>query len=167
LDGGTRCDASSGFSQFDALLRELAWYASFDLGVTVESDGPVDASHLAEDVGAAFGKALRVAIELSDEVVGNAHAVVPNGEALVMAAVDLRTRPFLVFEAPFSRECVADLATEAVREFFQGMSLFAGASVHVRALSGENDAHLAEACFRAAGRALAACTRLSGRGNGP
>jgi imidazoleglycerol-phosphate dehydratase len=166
LDGGTRCDAATGFAQFDGLLRDLARYAAFDLGVTVESDGPIDASHLAEDVGAAMGKALRGAVELSDEVVGIAHAVVPNGDALVLAAVDLRSRPYLAFEAPFSRESVADLATEAIQEFFQAMSLYSGSSIHVRALSGKNDAHLAEACFRAAGRALAGSTRLSGRANG-
>jgi imidazoleglycerol-phosphate dehydratase len=167
LEGGTRRDVSTGIATFDELLTEMARYASLDFGVSVEADVAVDDHYVIEDVGAAFGRAVRVALQDSDPSVGTGHSVLPAGDALVLCAVDVNGRPFLGWDVPFRRDWIGAMATENVQEFFRAFTDSGSFSLHIRKLAGDNDVHVCEAIFRAFGRCLYTATRRAERYNGP
>ena len=75
-------------------------------------------------------------------------------ETLVLCAVDLSGRPYLVFDASFTMERTGYLDTEMVKEFFYAVSYSAGMNLHIRVLSGSNHHHIIEAMFKAFARAL-------------
>jgi len=166
LDGGHRCDVSTGVTTFDDLLREMAEYAVLDLGVSVEADVAVQDHFVLEDVGTVLGRALAKSLESSDPVVGCGSAFVPSSDALVLCAIDLSGRPYLGWDVPFRRDWIGEMATENLRGFFEAVVYGAGCSLHLRKLSGENDRHATEALVRSFGRALNASTRRSERPNG-
>ncbi|MBS1714974.1 MAG: imidazoleglycerol-phosphate dehydratase [Armatimonadetes bacterium] len=166
LDGGHRCDVATGVSTFDDLLRDMASYAVLDLGVSVEADVAVQDHFVLEDVGAVFGRALRKALDNSDPVVGCGSSHVASADALVLCALDLDGRPHLGWDVAFRRDWIGEMATENVRGFFESVMYGADCSLHVLKLAGANDRHVAEACFRAFGRALHGATRRAERPNG-
>ena len=75
-------------------------------------------------------------------------------ETLVLCAVDLSGRPYLVFDGEFTTGHVGYLDTEMVREFFYAISYSAGMNLHVKVLSGTNNHHMIEGMFKAFARAL-------------
>src|SRR5690349_12960789 len=166
LDGGTRCDVATGVTTFDEMLQEIAGYAAIDLGVSVEADVGVHGHAVMEDVGTAFGTALASALEDSDAVVGTGSCGVPSADALVLCAMDLRSRSFIGWDVPFRRDWIAEMNTENVREFFEALVHGGGCSLHLRKMAGENDWHMCEAVFRSFGRSLHIATRMADRGNG-
>ena len=159
LEGGTRRDVSTGIPTFDDLLSDLARYAGLDLGVSVEADVTAGDHHVVEDVGSAFGRAIRMCLQDSDNVVGAGDCTLPSSDALVLTAIDILGRPFLGWEVAFKRDWIGALATENVEQFFRAMADQGSFSIHVRRLAGENDVHLCEAVFRSFGRSLHTSTR--------
>ena len=75
-------------------------------------------------------------------------------------------RPSLAFDDAFTAERLGELDTEMIREFFYAVSYSAAMNLHVKILDGINNHHMAEALFKAFGKALDAATmkepRLSG-----
>jgi len=84
-------------------------------------------------------------------------------EALLHAAVDISGRPFLVFNVPVQRTRVSNFDLDLLREFFRAFAFNAEITLHVNMHYGENLHHIAEAVFKAVGRALAEATRLNPR----
>lgn len=163
LEGGTRRDVASGIPTFDGLLADLAKYACLDLGVNVECDPATDDHRILEDVGSAFGRAIRAALEDSDPVVGLGSCTVPAADGLVMAALDVDGRSYLGWDMTFRRDWIGAMATENVQRFFRAVSDFGDLSLHIRRVTGENDVHLCEAAFKAFGRSLYKATRRAER----
>ena len=87
-------------------------------------------------------------------------------ESLVLCALDLCGRPYLVYDLDLDREKVGDLETEMVREFFYAISYAAEMNLHIRQMAGMNNHHIIEAAFKAFAKALdsavAAEPRLTG-----
>ena len=76
-------------------------------------------------------------------------------EALVLCALDFSGRTYLNFDVTFPPEYkVGDLDTELIKEFFAAFARSACATVHFKMLYGDNVHHIAEAAFKAFGRAL-------------
>jgi len=63
LDGEGRSKIRTGIGFLDHMLTSLATHARFDLDVRCRGDLHVDAHHSVEDVGIAFGQALRARFE--------------------------------------------------------------------------------------------------------
>lgn len=80
--------------------------------------------------------------------------ILPMDETLVLCAVDLSGRPYLVFDGEFTTERLGTLDTEMIREFFYAISYSAGMNLHIKVLSPGNNHHMAEAMFKAFARAL-------------
>ena len=78
----------------------------------------------------------------------------PMDESLVLCALDLCGRPYLVWDLVLDREKVGDLETEMVREFFYAVSYGAEMNLHLKQLSGTNNHHIIEAAFKAFAKAL-------------
>jgi imidazoleglycerol-phosphate dehydratase len=158
LDGGSRQDVDTGIGFLDHMLKLMAFHGSFDLGVQCEGDLRVEDHHTVEDVGIVMGQAFKQAVDGSYGLVRYASNHSPMDDALVVVAVDISGRGYLVFDVPFTRETLGSLHTENVREFFQAFAMNAGITLHFHKIAGFNDHHLCEACFKGLGRAIHAAT---------
>jgi imidazoleglycerol-phosphate dehydratase len=153
LDGTGVADIATGIGFYDHLLGSLAHHGLFDLEVRATGDLHVDEHHTVEDValvlGAAFGEALgdRAGIRRFGD------SSVPMDEALATAVVDVGGRPYAVIDLPFRGERAGALPLQLVDHALEAFARAAGATVHVSGV-GRNDHHLAEAAFKALGRAL-------------
>ena len=84
-------------------------------------------------------------------------------EALVLCAVDLSGRPYLVFDANFTADRCGDMDTEMAREFFYAVSYAGAMNLHIKVLYGTNNHHIMEAMFKAFAKALDAATMYDER----
>jgi imidazoleglycerol-phosphate dehydratase len=157
LDGAGTADSETGVGFFDHLLASLAHHGLLDLTVRASGDLHVDDHHTVEDValvlGAAFGEALsaRTGIQRFGD------AAVPMDEAVATAVVDVGGRPYAVIELPFAGERAGTLSLQNVEHALDAFARAGGITLHLRG-TGRNDHHLAEAAFKALGRALRAAT---------
>jgi imidazoleglycerol-phosphate dehydratase len=145
------------------MLAQVARHGRFDLAVQATGDLPVDLHHTVEDVGIVLGDAVSQALGEKAGIVRYGAARVPMDEALASVVIDLSGRPFLVFQAPQLTGRIGDFDADLVREFFQGLTNHLRANVHVHVEYGQNLHHMAEAAFKASGRALDLATRLDPR----
>lgn len=158
LDGGSKQDISTGIGFFDHMLQQLAFHGQFDVGIEAEGDLFIDDHHTVEDVGIVLGRAVHQALDSNTGIERYGVAVVPMDEALIQAVVDISGRGGFYTDITFRREQVGELATECVHEFWKSFAVNAGLTLHIRKLAGENDHHVIEGMFKAAGRALRAAT---------
>jgi histidinol-phosphate aminotransferase len=161
LDGRRRTRVRTGVGFLDHLLSLLAFHGGFDLEVVAGGDLDVDEHHTVEDVLAALGASLSDALGSREGVTRYGAATVPMDEARATAAVDLVRRPHAEVALAFTGDRVGGLALTLLPHALERFAVEAGCTVHVEA-SGTDDHHVAEAAFKALGRALAqACDRTS------
>lgn len=154
LDGSGQTDIGTGVGFFDHMLEGFARHGLFDLTVKVKGDLQVDDHHTVEDTGIALGTAIRQALGDKRGIVRFGDKILPMDEVLALCALDLGGRPYFSFDAPFSPEKLGDMSGEMVREFFYAVSYSAAMNLHLKILSPGNGHHMAEALFKAFGRAL-------------
>ena len=114
----------------------------------------MDCHHTIEDVGIVLGEAIKKSIGDKKTIRRYGDIILPMDEALILCAIDLSGRPYLVFEADFHSDKVGYFDTQMVKEFFYAVSYSAGINLHIRQLSGENDHHIIEGMFKAFAKAL-------------
>jgi len=153
LDGAGRSRVSTGVGFLDHLLTLWAFQAGFDLELVAAGDIAVDEHHTVEDVLASLGDALSQALGLRAGVARYGAATVPMDEARATAAVDLVRRPHAEIALQFGGDRVGGLALTLLPHALERFAMQAVCTVHVDA-SGEDDHHVAEAAFKALGRAL-------------
>ena len=153
LDGRGRIRADTGIGFFDHLLQQLAFHGGLDLEVIAGGDLDVDDHHTVEDVLAALGDALGQALDDRRGVTRYGSATVPMDEARAAAAVDLVRRPHAEVDLAFTGDRVGSLALTLLPHALERFAMQAGITLHVEA-KGEDDHHVAEAAFKALGRAL-------------
>jgi len=157
LDGEGTASIETGVGFFDHLLSSLAHHGLFDLEVRTRGDLGVDEHHSVEDTALVLGAAFAEALGDRAGIVRFGDATVPMDESLATAVVDIGGRPYAVVELPFRGDRVGELPLQLIEHAIEAFARTAGATIHVRG-SGRNDHHLAEAAFKALGRALrAAC----------
>jgi imidazoleglycerol-phosphate dehydratase len=154
LDGTGAYDNQTGVGFFDHMLDQLARHALIDLTVRCAGDLHIDDHHTVEDVGIAIGQALTQALGDKRGIrrYGSFHLAMD--DALILSALDLSGRPYLVWDVDFPTQKIGSFDTELVREFFQALSTHGGITLHVRKLAGINSHHIAEAAFKSVARAL-------------
>ena len=156
--GVTKVDTGIGF--FDHMLTGFGKHGFFDLDVSVKGDLEVDGHHTVEDTGIVLGNAIKVAIGDKVGIKRFGYFILPMDDALVLCSLDLSGRPYFNFDFTFPTQMVGDFETELVREFFYAVSYSAGMNLHIKVLDGLNSHHIAEAMFKAFGKALdEACTK--------
>jgi len=157
LDGTGRSEIATGIGFYDHLLGSLAHHGLFDLEVRATGDLHVDEHHTVEDVALVLGSAFAAALGDRAGITRFGDARVPMDEALADAVIDIGGRPYAVIELPFRGERAGQLPLQLVEHALEAFARTAGATLHVSGV-GRNDHHLAEAAFKALGRALrAAC----------
>lgn len=154
LDGAGRTRIDTGIGFLDHMLDSFARHGMFDLEVTVKGDLYVDAHHTAEDTGIVLGRAIKEAAGDKQGIRRFGSCMLPMDEALVLCALDLSARPYLVMNLPFTVEKIGYLDTELVHEFFYAVSCSAGMNLHLKLIDGRNNHHIAEAAFKAFAKAL-------------
>ena len=165
LDGEGRARAATGIGFLDHLLTQVAFHGGFDLEVVAGGDLGVDEHHTVEDVLAALGDALAQALDGREGVTRYGAATVPMDEARATAAVDLVRRPHAEVSLAFTGDRVGGLALSLLPHALERFAMQAGLTLHVEA-GGEDDHHVAEAAFKALGRALReACARNGAGGS--
>ncbi|HEY6961525.1 MAG TPA: aminotransferase class I/II-fold pyridoxal phosphate-dependent enzyme [Gaiellaceae bacterium] len=150
LDGASRVRVATGAGLYDHFLEQLAFHAGFDLILEGAGDLETGDHHTAEDAALAFGAALDAALGDRRGVARYGDAVVPMDDALAHAAVDLGGRA----HAELQLEHDPGMAAHMLASFAQAARL----AVHVQA-TGRDAHHVAEAAFKAVGRALRAAVR--------
>ena len=159
LDGHGQSQIDTGIGFFDHMLNGFARHGLFDLKVTCKGDTWVDCHHSIEDVGIVLGTAIREALGDKKGIQRYGSCMLPMDETLVLCAVDLSGRPYLVFDAAFSTPSVGGMDTQMAKEFFYAVSYSAGMNLHIKLLHGENDHHILEAMFKVFAKALDMATR--------
>ena len=155
LDGASRVVVRTGTGLYDHLLEQLAFHAGFDLVLDGVGDLETGEHHTAEDAALALGEALDRALGDRRGIARYGDAVVPMDDALARAAVDLGGRP--AAELRLGRD--PGLAEHMLRSLSQAGRL----AINVEA-DGRDDHHVAEAAFKAVGRALRAAVRVESSG---
>lgn len=163
LDGEGTANVRTGLAFFDHMLTAIARHGRMNLSVQATGDLVVDSHHLIEDVGLAFGDALREAVGADAPIARYGEAHVPMDETLARVVIDLSGRPYCVFDAPMPSIILGDgYQSEMTREFFFAVAMRARANVHATILYGENTHHKIEALHKALARALRQAVRLDG-----
>ncbi len=164
IDGRGATDVETGVGFFDHLLSSLGHHGLFDLTVRATGDLHVDEHHTVEDVALVLGSAFAQALGDRSGIVRFGDATVPMDESLATAVVDIGGRPYAVVDLPVRGERAGTLPLQLIEHAVEAFARTAGVTVHVRG-SGRNDHHLAEAAFKALGRALrVACEQDPRRG---
>jgi imidazoleglycerol-phosphate dehydratase len=153
LDGSGRTDISTGVGFYDHLLSSLGHHGLFDIEIRATGDLHVDEHHTVEDVALVLGSAFAAALADRAGIRRFGDASVPMDESVATAVVDVGGRPYAVVDLPFRGERAGDLPLQLVEHAIEAFARAAGATVNVRG-TGRNDHHLAEAAFKALGRAL-------------
>ncbi len=166
LDGSGKTDIHTGIGFFDHMLNSFARHGFFDLQVTARGDLEVDCHHTIEDTAIVLGEAIRQAAGTKEGICRFGSMILPMDEALVLSAVDLSGRAFLVFDYDFRVLSVGGFDTEMVHEFFYALSSHVGMNLHIKVLEGKNAHHIIEAIFKATARALDAALAGDGRIDG-
>lgn len=163
LDGTGISDVATGVGFLDHMLTLFAKHGVVDLKVRCKGDLEVDAHHSTEDVGICLGQAIRQAIGDKAGIRRYGHFTLPMDETLATVAMDLSGRHYLVYDAATPAAKIGDFDTELLEEFWQAVSANALCNLHVLIHHGRNSHHIAEAIFKAAGRALRMATELDPR----
>jgi imidazoleglycerol phosphate dehydratase HisB len=155
LNGASRVSVRTGAGIYDHFLEQLAFHGGLDLDIEAAGDLETGDHHTVEDTALAFGEALDKALGDRRGIARYGDAVVPMDDALARAAVDLGGRPW----AELKLEHDPGLAGHMLQSLSQAGRL----AIHVEA-TGRDDHHVAEAAFKAVGRALRAAVRSQGEG---
>ena len=146
VPGEGRVYVNTGLGFYDHMLQQLAFHGGMDLRVEGVGDLETGDHHTVEDMMRTFGEALDMALGDRRGLTRYGEARVPMDEALAHAVVDLSGRA----TANISITPDPGMAAHA----FESLAQTARITLHVTA-NGENDHHVAEASFKAVGRALA------------
>jgi imidazoleglycerol-phosphate dehydratase len=153
LDGAGAADIETGVGFYDHLLGSLAHHGLLDLEIRATGDLDVDEHHTVEDVALVLGAAVAAALGDRAGIRRFGDSSVPMDESVATAVIDVGGRPYAVIDLPFRAERAGTLPLQLVEHALESFARTAGATLHLRG-SGRNDHHLAEAAFKALGRAL-------------
>ncbi|HEY2072136.1 MAG TPA: hypothetical protein VGG88_01035, partial [Gaiellaceae bacterium] len=150
LDGASRVRVGTGAGLYDHFLEQLAFHAGFDLVLEGSGDLETGEHHTAEDAAIALGEAFDRALGDRKGVARYGDATVVMDDARASAAVDLGGRRHAKIEI----DPDPGLAKHVLSSFADNARL----ALHVEA-TGDDAHHVAEAAFKATGRALRAAIR--------
>ena len=153
IRGSGLVHVDTGAGIYDHLFEQLAFHAGFDLLLETSGDVETGPHHTVEDTALALGESLDRALADRRGLARYGSAVVPMDEARAEAAVDLGGRAW----SELALERDVGLVGHALTSFAHAARI----ALHVSAV-GRDDHHIAEAAFKATGRALKGAVAHSG-----
>jgi len=153
LDGTGRSSIDTGVGFFDHMLTAFAHHGLFDLDVITKGDLEVDDHHTVEDTALVLGEAVSKALGARSGITRFGDAVVPMDEARATVAIDISGRSYAVLDLQLRTDRLGTLTTQNIPHLLEAFTRTAGLTLHISSV-GSNDHHVAEAAFKALGRAL-------------
>lgn len=153
IDGQGHRAVDTGIGFYDHLLGSMAHHGLFDLAISARGDLEVDEHHTIEDVALVLGSAFATALGDRAGITRFGESAVPMDESIARVVVDVGGRPYAVVDLPFRGERAGGLPLQLIEHAIEAFARTSGVTVHVGGM-GRNDHHLAEAAFKALGRAL-------------
>lgn len=153
IDGQGHRAVDTGIGFYDHLLGSMAHHGLFDLAISARGDLEVDEHHTIEDVALVLGSAFAAALGDRAGIARFGESAVPMDESIARVVVDVGGRPYAVVDLPFRGERAGGLPLQLIEHAIEAFARASGVTVHVSG-TGRNDHHLAEAAFKALGRAL-------------
>lgn len=166
LDGTGLAKIDTGCGFLDHMLNLFAKHGRFDLSVMCKGDINVDYHHTTEDIAIALGQAFKDALGQKKGIVRYASTILPMDEALILTAVDISGRSFLVKEFNIKANKVGDFDTELLEEFLIAFTMNAGLTLHARQMAGSNAHHIIEGTFKSLARSLRTAVSIDPALNG-
>ncbi len=158
---------NTGVGFFDHMLDHVARHGQFSLHISATGDTHIDDHHTVEDVGIVLGEVLTEALGNKKGIERYGFASVPMDEALARVSVDLSGRAALVFDVkvpgfadPGTK--IGQFDSQLVLEFLTALTNAARFNCHVEVPHGTNHHHVAEAIFKALGRAMRQAVAITG-----
>ena len=155
VDGQGAYSVDTGCGFLNHMLELFTRHGGFNLELSCRGDVEVDDHHTVEDVGIALGQAFAKALGDKRGITRYGNMLLPMDEALVLCALDISGRAFLNYQVSLPTEKIGTFDTQLVEEFFAAFSRSLGLTLHLNQMAGTNSHHIAEACFKGVGRALA------------
>lgn len=154
LSGEQTTSIKTGVGFLDHMLTLFSFHSGISCQIEVQGDNEVDDHHTTEDVGIVLGQLLLEAIKNQQSFTRYGSFYIPMDETLARVVTDISGRPYLSFNAQFSKEKVGTFDTELVEEFFRGLVINARLTTHIDLIRGGNTHHEIEAIFKAFARSL-------------
>ena len=148
---------NTGLGFFDHMLEQVARHGLFDLRIQVQGDLHIDEHHTIEDVAITLGEVFNKALT-NKKGIERYGFLLPMDDCLAQVAIDFGGRPWLVWDATFTREKIGDMPTEMFLHFFKSFSDHARCNLNIKA-EGTNEHHKIESIFKAFARAAASAVR--------
>ncbi len=166
LDGGSYTN-QTGVGFLDHMLDHIGKHGRVALNVKATGDTHIDDHHTVEDVGIVLGQAIDQAVGDKRGIERYGYAVVPMDESLARVALDLSGRAALVFRVQFQSfgedpAAIGKFDVQLIEEFFNAVAQNAKMNLHIEVPWGSNNHHIAEAIFKAFGRALRQAVAITG-----
>ncbi len=163
LDGTGQGKIDCGIPFMNHMLELFARHGLFDLDVAAHGDLEVDCHHTMEDLGLVLGEALKKALGDKKGIRRYGHTILPMDEALLLVALDLSGRPYLVYDVTPPADYILHLDVRLFHEFFQAFAVSSGMNLHIKQLSGAEVHHVFEGIFKALAKALDQATQFDPR----
>jgi len=152
IDGTGESDISTGLGFFDHMLEQLAKHSGMNINIKVNGDLHIDEHHTIEDTAIALGQCIKEAI--GDKIGLERYGyTLPMDDSLAQVAIDFGGRPWLVWDAIFTREKIGDFPTELFMHFFKSFTDSALCNLNIK-VEGQNEHHKIESIFKAFAKAI-------------
>ncbi len=166
LDGSGKSSIKTGIPFMDHMLELFSRHSFIDLMIDAKGDTHIDYHHTMEDLGLTFGQALSEALGNKEGIRRYGSCTLPMDETLMLVALDLSGRPFLVYDLTPPSDRIKDMDCALFKEFFRAFSIKAGMNLHIKMLAGEEVHHVFEAVFKGLAKALDQAVSLDPRVKG-
>lgn len=154
LDGQGRYRISTTLPFLDHMLELFSKHSLIDLTIKASGDTHIDAHHLVEDIGITLGLALSKALGDKKGIQRYGFFLLPMDEALSYVTLDLSGRAHVEYEAQGVKANWTTFDLDLLEDFFRALASAARMNLHIKILKGRNNHHMAEAMFKAFGKAL-------------
>jgi imidazoleglycerol-phosphate dehydratase / histidinol-phosphatase len=134
------------------MLEQIAKHGNMDLFVNVKGDLHIDEHHTIEDVAITLGETFLQALG-SKKGIERYGFLLPMDDCLAQVGIDFGGRPWLVWDATFTREKIGEMPSEMFMHFFKSFSDNAKCNLNIKA-EGDNEHHKIEAIFKAFAKAI-------------
>jgi len=166
LDGVGPSRVDTGIPFMDHMLELMAAHGFMEIDLKARGDREIDDHHTVEDLGICLGMALKESLGNKGGIKRYGESTVPMDEALARIVIDISNRPILVYRVTLDKRTTGTFDIGLVKEFFRALATHAGITLNINLLSGDEPHHIAEAIFKAFGRALDQATGIEARLSG-